>query len=105
MPLPENKIHNEVHEVLSTDMLTKTTLPENNKSSKMSAHDIIPPEYHNYLHVINEKESWKRPLHQHHDYWIPLMEGQVPPFEPLQVLDKGRLKALKEYIETSIKKG
>jgi hypothetical protein len=39
----ENEVQKEPHEVSSTDTLTIPTLPENDKSSKRSAHDIIPP--------------------------------------------------------------
>jgi hypothetical protein len=101
----ENEVQKEPHEVSSTDTLTTPTSPDNNKLSKRSAHNIIPPEYHTYLHIFNERENQERPLHRYHDYWIPLSEGQVPLFKPLQALDKGQLKALREYIEISVKKG
>jgi hypothetical protein len=91
--------------VSSTDTLTIPTSPENDKSSKRSTHNTISPEYHTYLHVFNERENWERPPHRYHDHRIPLLEGQVLPFEPLRVLDEGRLKAFREYIETSMKKG
>jgi hypothetical protein len=101
----ENEVQKEPHKVSSTDTPTTPTSPENDKSSKRSAHDTIPPEYYAYLHIFNKRESRERPPHRHHDHRIPLSEGQVPPFVPLQVLDEGRLKALREYIETSVKKG
>jgi hypothetical protein len=100
----ENEVQKEPHEVSSTDTPTTPTSPENDKSSKRSARDTIPPEYHGYLHIFNERENRERPLHRHHDHRIPLLEGQVPPFEPLRALDEGRLKALREYIERSMKK-
>jgi hypothetical protein len=101
----KNEVQKEPHEVSSTDTPTIPTSPENHKSSKRSACDTIPPEYHAYLDVFNERENRERPPHRHHDYQIPLSEGHVLPFEPLRALDQGRLKALREYIETSVKKG
>jgi hypothetical protein len=56
-----------------------------------TARDIIPEEYHDYLHIFEGKENLGMLPHRHHDYQIPLLEGKVPPFEPLWVLDKGRL--------------
>jgi hypothetical protein len=64
--------------------------------------DIIPPEYHKYLPVFKEKEKIKRPPHRYYNYHIPLIDDKIPPFEPLHTLDAGRLKALNEYIDTSL---
>jgi hypothetical protein len=69
------------------------------------AEDIIPEEYHDYLHVFEGKENPGLPPHRHHDHWIPLLEGKVPPFEPLRVLDEGRLWTLREYLEMSLEWG
>jgi hypothetical protein len=55
------------------------------------AGDIIPEEYHDYLHVFEGGDDLGQPPHRHHDYQIPLLEGKVPPFEPLQPFDEGRL--------------
>jgi hypothetical protein len=33
------------------------------------------------------------------------MDDKIPPFESLRTLDEGRLKALKEYINTSLEQG
>jgi hypothetical protein len=70
-----------------------------------AAGDIIPEEYHDYLHIFEGKENLGTPPHRHHDYRIPLLEGKVPPFEPLRALDEGRLWALREYLETSLEQG
>jgi hypothetical protein len=69
------------------------------------AGDIVPEEYHDYLHVFEGKENPGLPPHRHHDHQIPLLEGKVLPFEPLWVLDKGRLQVLREYLETSLEWG
>jgi hypothetical protein len=67
-----------------------------------AARDIVPEEYHDYLHVIEGKENPGMPPHRHHDHRIPLLEGKVPPFEPLRALDEGRLRVLREYLEMSL---
>jgi hypothetical protein len=72
---------------------------------KPELRDIVPPEYHEYLPVFEEKGEIKRPPHRHHDHHIPLIDDKIPPFEPLHALDKGRLKTLKEYIDTSLERG
>jgi hypothetical protein len=69
------------------------------------AGDIIPEEYHDYLHIFKGKENPGLLLHRHHNYWILLLEGKVPPFKPLGVLDEGRLWALREYLEMSLEWG
>jgi hypothetical protein len=70
-----------------------------------TARDIVPEEYHDYLHVCEGKENPGLPLHRYHDHQILLLEGKVPPFKPLQVLDEGRLQVLREYLETSLEQG
>jgi hypothetical protein len=70
-----------------------------------TAGDIIPEEYHDYLYVFEGKENPGLPLHRHHDHQILLLEGKVPPFEPLWALDEGRLWALREYLEMSLEWG
>jgi hypothetical protein len=70
-----------------------------------SAGDIVPEEYHDYLHVFEGEDDLGQPPHRHHDHWIPLLEGKVPPFEPLRALDEGRLQTLREYLATSVERG
>jgi predicted aspartyl protease len=66
---------------------------------------IIPKEYHDYLPVFEKKEMNEPPPHHHHDHRIPLIDNKIPPFEPLRALDEGRLKTLREYLNTSVQKG
>jgi hypothetical protein len=67
--------------------------------------NIIPPEYHEYLPVFEEKEKLIYPPHRYHDHRIPLIDNQVPPFQPLRALDETRLQTLREYLDSSVKKG
>jgi hypothetical protein len=71
----------------------------------LSARDIVLEEYHNYLHVFEGKDDLGWPPHRHHDHRIPLLEGNVPPFEPLRALDEGRLWTLREYLAMGLEWG
>jgi hypothetical protein len=74
-------------------------------ATEPTVRDIVPREYHEYLHVFKAKESRGLPPHRYHDHGIPLLEEKIPPFEPIQALDEKRLWALKEYLETNLKWG
>jgi hypothetical protein len=74
----------------------------NQLSSPTLAGDIVPSEYHDYLHVFEVRDNQGLLPHRHHDHHIPLVEGKVPPFEPIRALDKNRLHALREYLETNL---
>jgi hypothetical protein len=66
---------------------------------------VVPGEYHQYLHVFEAREDQGLPPHRHHDYHIPLLEGKTPPFEPIRALDENRLHALREYLEMNVEWG
>jgi hypothetical protein len=95
-------IHDNFHEEegrphKDTEKVTTTT--------KQNPKNIMPKEYHDYLPVFEEKEKLIQPPHWHHNYWIPLIDNQVPPFKPLHALDETRLQILWEYLNSSMKKG
>jgi hypothetical protein len=69
------------------------------------AGDVVPSEYHDYLHVFEARDNQGLPPHRHHDHHIPLVEGRAPPFEPIGALDENRLRALREYLETNLGRG
>jgi hypothetical protein len=85
------------YQAASIETPRKITAPK-----KPELRDIVLPEYHEYLPVFEEKGKIKRPPHRYYDHCIPLIDNKIPPFEPLCALDEGRLKALKEYIDTSL---
>jgi hypothetical protein len=72
---------------------------------EQNTNNIVPKEYHNYLSVFQGKQTLTQPPYCHHNHRIPLIDNQIPPVKPLQALDKTRLQTLKEYIDSSIKKG
>jgi hypothetical protein len=49
---------------------------------------IVLPEYADYLSIFREKEAVGLPPHQYHGHHMPLLEGKVPAFEPLQALNE-----------------
>jgi hypothetical protein len=86
-------------EVPHKDTEKETTL------TKQDPRKIVPKEYHGYLSVFKEKQEPVQPPHRHHDHRIPLIDHEVPPFEPLHALDETRLQILREYLDSSVKRG
>jgi hypothetical protein len=80
-----------------------------NNSNQLSppalARDVVPGEYHEYLHVFDARDDQGMPPHRHHDHHIPLIEEKSPPFEPIRALDENRLRALREYLEMNLERG
>jgi hypothetical protein len=67
--------------------------------------DIVPKEYHEYLYIFEAKDDWGLPPHRYYDHQIPLLDGKALLFERIWALDKKRLWALKEYLETNVEQG
>jgi hypothetical protein len=80
-----------------------------NNSNQLSpstlTRNIVPGEYHEYLHVFEARDDQGLPPHRHHDHYIPLLEGKTPPFEPIRAFDENRLRALREYLEMNLEWG
>jgi hypothetical protein len=66
------------------------------------ARDVVPGKYYDYLHIFEARDNQVLLPHQHHNYYIPLIEERIPPFEPIRVLDKNRLHVLKEYLDMNL---
>jgi hypothetical protein len=77
----------------------------NQSSPPALTEDVVPGEYHEYLHIFEAREDQGLPPHRHHDHHIPLLEGKTPPFEPIRALDENRLRALREYLEMNLEWG
>jgi hypothetical protein len=84
---------------------TVTRIIQTERRSHDPLEGIVPPEYADYLSVFREKEAVGLPPHRYHDHHIPLLEGKVPPFEPLQALDEDRLRVLRDYLDENEKRG
>jgi hypothetical protein len=84
---------------------TVTRIIQTERKSHDPLEGIVPPKYADYLSVFREKEAVGLPPHQHHDHHIPLLEGKVPPFEPLRALDEDRLQVLRGYLDENEKWG
>jgi hypothetical protein len=67
--------------------------------------DIVPGEYHEYLHVFEARKDQGLPPHRHHDHHIPLLKVKMPHFEPIRALDENRLCVLREYLEMNLERG
>jgi RNase H-fold protein (predicted Holliday junction resolvase) len=90
----------ELYHVIVADPVQKETLKK-----EATLKETIPKEYHEYLHLFDQKDPTELPPHRNHDHHIPLVDGKTSPFEAIRALDEKKLRALKEYIETNLKIG
>ena len=67
--------------------------------------DVVPPEFHDFLHLFGEAEAKELPPHRPYDHRIPLKPDTVPPFGPLYGMSHKELTALKAYLEENLAKG
>jgi hypothetical protein len=84
---------------------TVTQIIETERKSHDPLEGTVPPEYADYLSMFREKGAVGLLPHRHHDYYIPLLEGNVLPFEPLRALDEDRLQVLRDYLDEDEKWG
>jgi hypothetical protein len=64
--------------------------------------DMVPSEYHQYLHLFRKPTQFQLPPRRTHDHKIPLEPGKAPPFGPIYGLSEPELKALREYIDENL---
>jgi len=76
-------------------------IKETSKDSKGG----IPEEYQDFLQVFTSTEPTALPPHCDQDHHIPLLEGKMPPYEPLRPLNEEKIRALREYIEVNEERG
>jgi hypothetical protein len=72
---------------------------------KPDIHTIVPPEYHDYLKILEKANANKLPLHRPSDHTIPLTDGFKPPFGPLYSLSYPELEELKCWLDENLSKG
>ncbi|SGZ31527.1 BQ5605_C045g12195 [Microbotryum silenes-dioicae] len=66
---------------------------------------LVPPQYHDYLDVFDEKEADKLPPRHPYDHSIPLDPSIKVPAGRLYPLNESELKNLADYIDDHLKKG
>jgi hypothetical protein len=66
---------------------------------------IVPPEYHDYLKILEKANADKLPPHRPSDHTIPLMDGFKPPFGPLYSLSRPELEELKCWLDENLSMG
>ena len=64
----------------------------------------IPPEYLEYQDMFSEQRADKLPLVTGKTYEIEIREAE-PLHRPIYTLSADKLKALREYLDSSLKKG
>jgi hypothetical protein len=95
-------------EIVSSEIggkLHNPTALTNHKKHINQPEGAVPREYHNYLSVFKEMEAVGLPPHRRHDHHIPLLQGKIPPLEPLRALDEDQLRVLRDYLEENEKRG
>jgi len=76
-------------------------IKETSKDSKGG----IPEEYQDFLEVFTSIEPTAPPPYRDQDHHIPLLEGKMPPYEPLRPLNEEKMCDLREYIEVNEERG
>jgi len=71
------------------------------KETSKDSEGGIPEEYEDFLQVFTSTEPTTLPPHRDQDHHIPLLEGKMPPYEPLRPLNEEKMRALREYIEVN----
>ena len=90
---------------LSLYEISNALARDNLASRAVSAKDVVPAEYHDFLPLFDEVIARELPPHRLYDHSIPLKEGFSPPFGPIYSLNRVGLETLKTWIEDNIAKG
>ena len=67
--------------------------------------EIIPHEYHDFLHLFGEKLAAKLPDHRKFDHTIEILPGKEVPFRPIYPLSEPQKEVLREYLDRMIGQG
>ncbi|MBW0544966.1 hypothetical protein O181_084681, partial [Austropuccinia psidii MF-1] len=65
---------------------------------------VVPPAYHQYLHVFSKVKAEKLPPHCTCDHYIKL-KGLLPPVGVIYSLSKNESEAVQAYISENVEKG
>ena len=78
---------------------------EGKSKPKIPLDELVPKEYHQFLHVFGKKEAERLPPHRSYDCEIKLMEGKEPKHGPIYPLPPRETQELREYIDEMREKG
>ena len=67
--------------------------------------DLLLPEFRDFADVFSPKEAEQLPPQRPYDHDIKLLAGKLPPFGPLYLMLRDKLKGLKEWLEGNLRKG
>ena len=67
--------------------------------------EIIPQEYHDFLHLFGEKLAAKLPDHRKFDHSIEILPGKEVHFGPIYPLSEPQKEVLREYLDRMIGQG
>jgi hypothetical protein len=66
---------------------------------------IIPPEYHDFLHLFGEKLAAELPRRRQFDHAIDVIQGKEVPYGPIYPLSEPQKEVLREYLDRMLKQG
>ena len=76
-----------------------------NKTQLGSIRDHVPPEYHRWLSVFDEKAASRLPEHKPYDHGIDLKEGFIPKVSKIYPMTPEEEELLKKFLEENLAKG
>src|SRR5205085_12524213 len=66
---------------------------------------IIPMDYHDFLHLYDEKLEAELPRKRQFDHAIDIVPGKEVPFGPINPLSEPQKEVLREYLDRMLKQG
>ena len=92
-------------QILSTSLYELNRSLDRKTIEEGKLEELIPEEYHDFLHMFSEIAALELPTHQPYDHSMPLKDGFNPPFGPIYSLSRVELGALREWLEDYLSKG
>lgn len=94
-----------VHINLKTTASQNLAMQAKDLTQKNNPEDIVPPEFHPFLHLFEEAKSERFPPKREWDHKIELKEGFIPKSFKLYSLTPQEQKELDTFIEENLRKG
>ena len=70
-----------------------------------SLKNIIPTEYHDFLHLFGETLAAELPRRRQFDHAIDIVPGKEVPFGPIYPLSEPQKEVLREYLDRMLEQG